>query len=71
MNLFFGFHKVVQEIQKAGVDYALIGGVAMAFYGPMRSTKDIDFLIEEVHLGKVKDCLEKEGDFGSAGPSRY
>ena len=68
MNVFFEFHKVVQEIQKAGVDYALIGGVAMAFYGPMRFTKDIDFLIAEVHLGKVKECLEKEGYFASTDP---
>ena len=67
MNVFFEFHKVIQEIQKAGVDYALIGGVAMAFYG-MRFTKDIDFLIEDVHLEKVKKCLEQEGYFASKDP---
>ena len=68
MNVFFEFHKVIQEIQKAGVDYALIGGVAMAFYGPMRFTKDIDLLIEDCDLKAVTECLKKEGYFPSTDP---
>ena len=41
MNVFFEFHKVVQGLQKENVSYALIGGVAMAYYGNARFTKDM------------------------------
>jgi hypothetical protein len=53
MNVFFRFHKVVQQLQNDGVEYALVGGVAMAFHGPMRFTRDIDFLAEASEFDKL------------------
>jgi len=40
----------------------------MAFYGPMRFTKDIDLLIEDCDLKAVTECLKKEGYFPSTDP---
>ena len=68
MNVFYEFHKIVQQLQKDGVDYALIGGVAVAFHAEPRFTKDVDFLIRENELVRVSDALKREGYFASASP---
>lgn len=48
--------------------YALIGGVAMAFYAEPRFTRDIDLLVDTDDFNKVKGILEKDGYFESASP---
>ena len=45
----------------AKVKYALVGGVAMAFYTEPRFTRDIDLLIGSEDFEKTKGILEKEG----------
>ena len=42
MNVFFEFHHILRELQRVKTPYALIGGVAMAYYAEARFTKDID-----------------------------
>ncbi|MDD2716169.1 MAG: nucleotidyltransferase family protein [Candidatus Wallbacteria bacterium] len=39
------------------VDYALIGGVSLGFWGVNRSTLDLDFLINSDDLGKAESIL--------------
>jgi hypothetical protein len=68
MNVFEEFIQLVSELEKQGVRYALVGGVAMAFYTEPRFTRDIDLLVDFDDFDKVKDLLEKEGYFGSAPP---
>jgi hypothetical protein len=46
MNVFDEFKRLVLELEKQKVKYALVGGVAMAFYTEPRFTQDIDFLVE-------------------------
>jgi hypothetical protein len=50
------------------VRYALVGGVAMAFYTEARFTRDIDLLIDSEDHEKTKRILVKEGYFESASP---
>lgn len=38
-------HAAVEAYERAGVRYALIGGVAAGAYGQPRATKDVDFLV--------------------------
>lgn len=45
MNVFEEFKRLVAELQKQAVRYALVGGVAMAFYAEPRFTRDIDILL--------------------------
>lgn len=45
MNLFDELMAVVGELDRAGVDYALVGGLAVAVWGAPRATKDIDLLV--------------------------
>jgi hypothetical protein len=45
----------------AKVKYALVGGVAMAFYTEPRFTEDIDLLVGFEDFEKTKGILEKDG----------
>ncbi len=68
MNVFQEFLKIVQHLQEERVEYALIGGVAVAFYAEPRFTKDIDLLVREGELERVTHILKKEGYFKSSSP---
>lgn len=37
--------KVLASLEKEGVDYVLIGGVALNFHGLVRATEDLDFFV--------------------------
>ena len=49
--------KIVVSFDKAGIDYALCGGLAVAVHGYPRMTKDIDILIRLESLETAKDAL--------------
>jgi len=68
MNVFEEFRRLVSELEKQGVRYALVGGVAMAFYAEPRFTRDIDLLLDPDDFQKDKGILEKNGYFESASP---
>ncbi len=68
MNVFYEFHKIVQQLQAEGIEYALIGGVAVAFHSQPRFTKDIDLLVREGELEGVTAALTREGYFRSSAP---
>ena len=68
MNIFQEFKWLVSEFDKQGVEYAVVGGVAMAFYTEPRFTRDIDLLVDSNDFEKVKEILEKDGYFESASP---
>lgn len=68
MNVFQEFLRIVQHLQAEEVEYALIGGVAVAFYAEPRFTKDIDLLVREGEVERVTRILKKEGYFKSSSP---
>ena len=68
MDVFEEFKRLVLELQKQAVRYALVGGVAMAFYTEPRFTKDIDLLVDSDDFEKTKGILERDGYFESALP---
>lgn len=68
MNVFEEFKRLVSELEKQGVRYALVGGVAMAFYTEPRFTRDIDLLVDSDGFRRMKGILEKDGYFESATP---
>ncbi len=68
MNVFEEFKRLVVELEKQGVRYALVGGVAMAFYTEPRFTRDVDLLVDSDDFDRVKGILEKDGYFESASP---
>ena len=68
MNVFQEFKRLMKELENQRVRYALVGGVAMAFYIEPRFTRDIDLLVDADDFEKVKGILEKDGYFESASP---
>jgi len=68
MNVFEEFKRLISELEEERVRYALVGGVAMAFYAEPRFTRDIDLLVDTYDFDKVKGVLEKDGYFESASP---
>jgi hypothetical protein len=71
MNVFDEFKRLVLELEKQRVRYALVGGVAMAFYTEPRFTRDIDFLVDPDDFEMAKGILEKDGYFESASPCKF
>lgn len=61
MNIFDEFIELIKPIEREKIRYALVGGVAMAFYTEPRFTQDIDLLIAPNDLIKVCQILEKKG----------
>ena len=71
MNVFEEFKQLVMELERHKVRYALIGGVAMAFYAEPRFTRDIDLLVDFEDFEKVKGILDEIGYFESASPRTF
>ncbi|MBA7695826.1 hypothetical protein ES703_104466 [subsurface metagenome] len=50
-------HFLLDEFNKEKIQYALIGGFAMGAWGIMRSTMDLDFLVNKSDLGKIEKIM--------------
>lgn len=53
--------RVTELLETAGVGYALVGGLAVGFYGYPRATKDIDLLVLETALAAAVGALVAAG----------
>lgn len=68
MNIFEEFAKIIQHIEAKQIQYALVGGVSMAFYVEPRFTQDIDLLLGPDDFLKMKKVLEDNEYLESAEP---
>ncbi|MHB8836411.1 MAG: nucleotidyl transferase AbiEii/AbiGii toxin family protein [Candidatus Methylomirabilia bacterium] len=66
MNLFEEFSTVIKAFQKKKVRFAIVGGLAMAFYDEPRFTRDIDILLHSEDEEKMAGALLGLGYFESA-----
>jgi hypothetical protein len=48
---------VLSALDQASVDYALVGGLAVAVWGAPRATKDIDLLVQPADVQRAMDAL--------------
>ncbi len=67
MDLYDEFASVVDALAGAGVDYAVCGGIAVAFHGHPRFTRDIDLLVPGASLPAVKAAVAPLGYTHDAG----
>jgi hypothetical protein len=67
INLKDELFKIVTALGEAGLEYALCGGMAVVIHGYPRLTRDIDLLIVEKDLGRVRKVLGRLGYTLSAG----
>ncbi len=57
------YEEILREFQKQRIKYVLVGGMALNILGSMRSTADMDILVEmsDQNLRKVIKTLTKNG----------
>jgi len=53
------FLAILRELDARGVEYVLIGGVALNLHGIVRATEDVDLFVrvEEKNIERLKDAL--------------
>jgi hypothetical protein len=55
------FDQVVRMLHENRIRYAVVGGLAMAVYGGVRATRDMDFLVHPDDMAALADGLERLG----------
>ncbi len=68
MDLYEEFEAIIEALENGSVSYALCGGLAVAFHGYPRFTKDIDLLVREEDISAVKRTVAPLGYIVDAGP---
>jgi hypothetical protein len=71
MNLFEELRTLLRVLQAADLDYALCGGFALAAHGIVRATEDIDLMLEEADLTKLRKAVEPLGFHFQAAPLQF
>lgn len=71
MNLFDELVAVVKALDQSGVDYALVGGLAVGVWGAPRATKDIDLLIRPEDAASAKEAIRQVGYQLDALPMQF
>ena len=61
VNFFNVIQQVVGELERQGIRYALIGGLAMGLRGAQRATTDLDFILMLEDLPRAAAILEGAG----------
>ncbi|MFM2294179.1 MAG: hypothetical protein RLZZ350_592 [Verrucomicrobiota bacterium] len=61
---FFPFEKLLVALVCSGVDFAVVGGIAISMNGYIRATDDADIIISDSpeNLHKLLPCLEQWGE---------
>lgn len=61
---FFQFEKLLAELAQSGVDFAVVGGIAISLNGYVRATDDADIIVAETpdNIRRVLKCLEGWGE---------
>lgn len=67
MELYDELLTIITLFEDNQIDYALCGGIAVAFHGYARFTKDIDFLVQESDLERITILIADIGYEMSSG----
>jgi Uncharacterised nucleotidyltransferase len=68
MNLYDEFFSMISSFNELGIRYAVVGGIAMAFHGRPRFTRDIDILVHHEDINISKKALGTLGYEETAEP---
>ena len=61
---FSQYEKLLVDLARTGVDFAVVGGVAVSLNGFIRATDDVDILVDESpeNVRRLLDCLSQWGE---------
>lgn len=65
------FDRLIDALEREGLDYALAGGLAVAVWGAPRATRDIDLLVLPKSLNAVRRCAGALGFDIEAAPMTF
>lgn len=68
MNLYDEFFSIMSFFNKLGIRYAVVGGIALAFHGKPRFTRDIDILIHQDDMDLLLMVMDRSGYQETAEP---
>lgn len=68
LDLYEELRRLVELFEAEGVDYALCGGIAVAFHGYARFTKDIDILVRGDDIEMITELVRRLDFTVSTGP---
>ena len=71
MNLFDQLTSLTGALERAGIEYALAGGLAVAVWGVPRATQDIDLLVRGETLPAALEVAHRLGFVTRALPMRF
>ncbi len=71
MDLREELSRLVELFEREGVDYALCGGLAVAFHGYPRFTKDIDLLVQRGDVERITELVRRLDFTVSTGPMPF
>lgn len=71
MDLYAELRGVLAELDAAGVEYALCGGLAVAVWGAPRATKDIDLLVRPETVQAAMQAVAKRKFVLAAAPITF
>jgi hypothetical protein len=71
IDLLEDFRALVSALEREGIEYAVVGALALAVHGFPRATKDIDLLIRKEDLGAVLRVAEPIGYRFPAEPMTF
>jgi predicted nucleotidyltransferase len=56
-----GFGRILEDLNEAGVDYVLVGGIAMIRHGVVRATRDVDAVFDpsEENVKRIRGLIER------------
>jgi len=66
LDLFEEFQNLVKALNDRGIDYAVVGALALAIHGVPRATTDIDLLVRQEDVERI---LEVVAEFGFTLPA--
>jgi len=61
MELYREFFAIIDALNKNGLDYSVVGGIALAFHDKPRFTRDIDILAKPADLSKYEEIFRGLG----------
>ena len=61
---FFPYERLLVALVRSGVDFAVVGGVAVSLNGFVRATEDVDIIVNSApeNLHKLIECLQQWGE---------
>jgi hypothetical protein len=61
LDLYDEFRALIELLHAEGLEYAVCGGLAVAIHGHLRTTIDIDLLIQEESLSRIREAAKTAG----------